>query len=91
MYIVDELRVEGRLHANAESGGGSTGGGGAGGSILVYVKHLDGEGSIEATGGRGKDILVKMFLLQLSLRNIMNLENQYNTPIRLVQLVCSHN
>lgn len=54
MYISDELRVEGRLHANGESGGGWTGGGGSGGSILVYVSHLDGEGSIEATGGRGE-------------------------------------
>lgn len=54
MYISDELRVEGRLHANGESGSGSTGGGGSGGSILVYVSHLDGEGSIEATGGRGE-------------------------------------
>ena len=65
MYIVDELRVEGRLHANAESGGGYTGGGGAGGSILVYVKHLDGEGSIEATGGRGKDICIAKTMLNM--------------------------
>lgn len=53
MNIQETLRVEGRLHANGEGGHGQTGGGGAGGSIYLKVKHLDGSGSIEATGGRG--------------------------------------
>jgi hypothetical protein len=51
--ILDELRVEGRLHANGEHGQGSTAGGGAGGTIMVEVDHLDGEGSIEVIGGDG--------------------------------------
>ena len=53
MDIKETLRVEGRLHANGEEGQGQTGGGGAGGSLYLKVKHLDGSGSIEATGGRG--------------------------------------
>ena len=54
MNVSDILRVEGRLHANGEAGQGSRGGGGAGGSLWMNVKHLDGEGSIEVTGGRGE-------------------------------------
>ena len=51
--VQDTLRVEGRLHANGEPGQRSSGGG-AGGSMLMYVGHLDGSGSIEVTGGNGK-------------------------------------
>ena len=51
--MTDELRVEGRLHSNGETGSDSKAGGGAGGSIYVDVFHLDGTGSIEATGGNG--------------------------------------
>jgi len=54
MYIVDELRVEGRLHSNGETGPSSQSGGGAGGSLYLSVNHLDGTGSIEATGGDGQ-------------------------------------
>ena len=50
--ISNELRVEGRLHANGEPGR-SNSGGGAGGSIYINVGHLDGGGSIEVTGGTG--------------------------------------
>ena len=57
--MYETMRIEGRLHSNGEPGEGSTGGGGAGGSILAYVVNFDGEGSIEATGGRGK--LVEIF------------------------------
>ena len=52
--VQDTLRVEGRLHANGEPGQRSSGGGGAGGSMLMYIGHLDGSGSIEVTGGNGK-------------------------------------
>ena len=52
--IDETMRIEGRLHANGESGVGTTGGGGAGGSILVNTHNFDGEGSIEAVGGRGE-------------------------------------
>lgn len=54
LYIQDELRVEGRLHSNGEMGSDSKAGGGAGGSLYISVNHLDGTGSIEATGGAGK-------------------------------------
>ena len=47
------MRIEGRLHANGEGGSGGVGGGGAGGSIQAHVHHMDGEGSLEVTGGRG--------------------------------------
>ncbi|KAL4226615.1 hypothetical protein ACF0H5_014598 [Mactra antiquata] len=53
LHIEDELRVEGRLHSNGETGGNSKAGGGAGGSIYIEVYHLDGTGSIEVTGGSG--------------------------------------
>jgi hypothetical protein len=62
MNVSNILRVEGRLHANGEAGQGQTGGGGAGGSIWMNVKHLDGEGSIEVTGGRGQR---KFFVYEL--------------------------
>ncbi len=52
--VAETMRVEGRLHANGEAGRGTIGGGGAGGSILAYTHNFDGEGSIEATGGRGE-------------------------------------
>ena len=52
LYIEDELRVEGRLHSNGETGG-TKAGGGAGGSIYIAVNHLDGTGKIETTGGAG--------------------------------------
>ena len=52
LHIEDELLVEGRLHSNGEDGGDSWAGGGAGGSILIYVRHLDGLGSIETVGGK---------------------------------------
>ena len=51
LHISDELRVEGKLHANGEDGGDNEAGGGAGGAILIYVNHLDGLGWIEANGG----------------------------------------
>jgi len=54
MYIIDELRVEGRLHSNGETGTNSQSGGGAGGSLYLSVNHLDGQGSIETTGGDGQ-------------------------------------
>lgn len=54
LNVSDVLRVEGRLHANGEEGQGQSGGGGAGGSIWMNIKRLEGEGSIEVTGGRGK-------------------------------------
>lgn len=54
LNVSDVLRVEGRLHANGEGGQGQSGGGGAGGSIWMNIKRLEGEGSIEVTGGRGK-------------------------------------
>lgn len=53
LFVYDELRVEGRLHSNGEEGGDSKAGGGAGGSVYIDVNHLDGTGSIEATGGAG--------------------------------------
>lgn len=65
MNITDVLRVEGRLHANGEAGQGETGGGGAGGSIQMIVQHLDGEGSIEVTGGRGKWVFTSECMLSL--------------------------
>lgn len=55
MYIKDELRVEGRLHSNGERGGDNKAGGGAGGSLYISANHLDGTGSIEVTGGAGRD------------------------------------
>ena len=55
LRVGETMRVEGRLHANGETGSGS-GGGGAGGAILAYIKHLDGEGSLEVVGGRGRYI-----------------------------------
>ncbi|XP_076091132.1 uncharacterized protein LOC143063055 [Mytilus galloprovincialis] len=61
MYISDELRVEGRLHSNGETGGGTTGGAGAGGSIYVVVGHLDGAGSIETFGGAGMEQLTRHY------------------------------
>lgn len=45
------FRLEGRLHSNGE--GLSQGGGGAGGSVIVRSVHFDGEGSVEASGGKG--------------------------------------
>ncbi len=53
--VQDTLRVEGRLHANGEPGKGSSGGG-SGGSILMFVGHVDGGGSIETSGGNGKSM-----------------------------------
>ena len=52
LHIEDELRVEGALHSNGEAGRDSIAGGGAGGAILIFVNHLDGEGTIEAIGGK---------------------------------------
>ena len=51
LHIEDELRVEGALHSNGERGLDSLAGGGGGGAILIFVNHLDGEGTIEAKGG----------------------------------------
>ena len=51
LHIEDELRVEGALHSNGEVGRDSIAGGGAGGAILIFVNHLDGEGTIETRGG----------------------------------------
>lgn len=51
LHIQDELRVEGALHSNGERGLDSLAGGGAGGAVLIFVNHLDGEGTIEAKGG----------------------------------------
>ena len=62
IHVYETMRIEGRLHSNGESGQGNTGGGGAGGSILAYVTNFDGEGSIEATGGRGRLLLELHFL-----------------------------
>ena len=43
--------MEGALHSNGEVGRDSIAGGGAGGAILIFVNHLDGEGTIETRGG----------------------------------------
>ncbi|PIK61100.1 hypothetical protein BSL78_01925 [Apostichopus japonicus] len=51
MTIRDTLRVEGELRVNGEAGTGYSGGG-SGGSILGYLNHLDGAGSVQALGGR---------------------------------------
>lgn len=61
LHIEDELRVEGALHSNGEQGLDSQAGGGAGGAILIFVNHLDGEGTIEAKGGES-DFWKKMRL-----------------------------
>jgi len=53
MNISDELRLDGRLHANGEGGSYGYGGGGAGGSIYINVGHLDGSGQLEVIGGKG--------------------------------------
>lgn len=53
MTVADTLRVEGELRTNGEAGTDYAGGG-AGGSILGYLNHFDGAGSIQALGGRGR-------------------------------------
>lgn len=65
LYVEDELRVEGRLHSNGETGGDSKAGGGAGGSLYISVNHLDGTGTIEVTGGAGNNFLIMCFGLLL--------------------------
>ncbi|PIK33352.1 hypothetical protein BSL78_29825 [Apostichopus japonicus] len=52
MTVRNTLRVEGELRVNAEAGTGYCGGG-SGGSILGYVNHIDGAGTIQALGGIG--------------------------------------
>lgn len=52
MSVEDTIRVEGELRVNGEAGTGYTGGG-SGGSILGYINHIDGAGSVQAVGGRG--------------------------------------
>ena len=64
LEIRDDLRVEGRLHANGENSHGVTGAG-SGGSILAYVGHLDGAGSIESNGGEGRKVFFLDFHLQV--------------------------
>ena len=58
LFVSEELRIEGRLHANGEQGGNNNAGGGAGGSVYISTRHLDGTGSIEASGGDGTSCII---------------------------------